>query len=220
MATLTASPLLLFLCLSLLCGASWGQETDPSPETDSAPATDQAPEIDPAPETNPASEADSAPASNPAPETDPAPETAPAPEGDTSPETNAVSETDPAPETDPDPETEVAPPRAPEITIHKIPFLPLTIPFPLPAFLIDLLTEVITLFNLESFITVQKMTRDLLTNHVSFLTSVFALFITAVLSVLAIGITTLSTGAAVAVVGRSLVTFFNAGFFEATDMLA
>merc|ERR1719509_243248 len=220
MATLTASPLLLFLCLSLLCGASWGQETDPSPETDSAPATDQAPEIDPAPETNPASEADPAPESNPAPETDPAPETAPAPEGDTSPETNAVSETDPAPETDPDPETEVAPPRAPEITIHKIPFLPLTIPFPLPAFLIDLLTEVITLFNLESFITVQKMTRDLLTNHVSFLTSVFALFITAVLSVLAIGITTLSTGAAVAVVGRSLVTFFNAGFFEATDMLA
>merc|ERR1719509_532421 len=190
MATLTASPLLLFLCLPLLCGASWGQETDPSPETDlspetdSAPATDQAPEIDTAPETNPASEAD------------------------------------PAPETNPDPETEVAPPRAPEITIHKIPFLPLTIPFPLPAFLIDLLTEVITLFNLESFITVQKMTRDLLTNHVSFLTSVFALFITAVLSVLAIGITTLSTGAAVAVVGRSLVTFFNAGFFEATDMLA
>merc|ERR1719319_1699641 len=160
MATLTASPLLLFLCLSLLCGASWGQETDPSP------ATDQAPEIDPAPETNPASEADPAPESNPAPKTDPAPETAP------------------APEIDPDPETEVAPPRAPEITIHKIPFLPLTIPFPLPAFLIDLLTEVITLFNLESFITVQKMTRDLLTNHVSFLTSVFALFITAVLSVL------------------------------------
>merc|ERR1719509_536744 len=196
MATLTASPLLLFLCLSLLCGASWGQETDPSPETN------------PSPETDPAPETDSAPATDQAPEIDPAPET------------NPASETDPAPEIDPDPETEVAPPRAPEITIHKIPFLPLTIPFPLPAFLIDLLTEVITLFNLESFITVQKMTRDLLTNHVSFLTSVFALFITAVLSVLAIGITTLSTGAAVAVVGRSLVTFFNAGFFEATDMLA
>merc|ERR1719509_539379 len=150
MATLTASPLLLFLCLSLLCGASWGQETDPSPETN------------PSPETDPAPETDSAPATDQAPEIDPAPET------------------NPAPETDPDPETEVAPPRAPEITIHKIPFLPLTIPFPLPAFLIDLLTEVITLFNLESFITVQKMTRDLLTNHVSFLTSVFALFITAV----------------------------------------
>merc|ERR1719509_734700 len=208
MATLTASPLLLFLCLSLLCGASWGQETDPSPETN------------PSPETDPAPETDSAPATDQAPEIDPAPETNPASEADPSPETNAVSETDPAPETDPDPETEVAPPRAPEITIHKIPFLPLTIPFPLPAFLIDLLTEIITLFNLESFITVQKMTRDLLTNHVSFLTSLFALFITAVLSVLAIGITTLSTGAAVAVVGRSLVTFFNAGYFEATDMLA
>merc|ERR1719319_1516998 len=147
MATRTASPLLLFLCLSLLCGASWAQETDPSPETDpppetdSAPETDPAPEIKPAPETNPASQADPAPESNAVPETDPAPET------------------DSAPETDPDPETEVAPPRAPEITIHKIPFLPLTIPFPLPAFLIDLLTEVITLFNLESFITVQKMTR-------------------------------------------------------------
>merc|ERR1719319_1764009 len=116
MATRTASPLLLFLCLSLLCGASWAQETDPSPETDPPPETDSAPETDPAPEIKPA------PETNPASEADPAPES------------------DSAPETDPDPETEVAPPRAPEITIHKIPFLPLTIPFPLPAFLIDLLT--------------------------------------------------------------------------------
>merc|ERR1712204_123478 len=43
-----------------------------------------------------------------------------------------------------------------EITIHKIPFLPLTLPFPLPTFLLDALKYLISLFKLESFLTVER----------------------------------------------------------------
>merc|ERR1712129_420350 len=43
-----------------------------------------------------------------------------------------------------------------KITIHKIPFLPLTLPFPLPTFLLDALKYLISLFKLESFLTVER----------------------------------------------------------------
>merc|ERR1712129_565959 len=53
---------------------------------------------------------------------------------------------------------EAAPEASPgtEIAIHKIPFLPLTLPFPLPTFLLDALKYLISLFKLESFLTVER----------------------------------------------------------------
>merc|ERR1712129_102387 len=74
--------------------------------------------------------------------------------------TSAQDTKDPAPETDSPPET--APETAPEaspgtgIAIHKIPFLELTLPFPLPTFLLDALKYLISLFKLESFLDVER----------------------------------------------------------------
>merc|ERR1719319_6732 len=78
--------------------------------------------------------------------------------------TSAQDTKDPAPETDSPPETapetasETTSEASPgtEITIHKIPFLPLTLPFPLPTFLLDALKYLISLFKLESFLTVER----------------------------------------------------------------
>merc|ERR1719319_1436527 len=55
-----------------------------------------------------------------------------------------------------DPATETDSPPGTEITIHEIPFLPLTLPFPLPTFLLDALKYLISLFKLESFLTVER----------------------------------------------------------------
>merc|ERR1719319_515269 len=74
--------------------------------------------------------------------------------------TSAQDTKDPAPETDSPPET--APETASEassgteIKIHKMPFLPLTLPFPLPTFLLDALKYLISLLKLESFLTVER----------------------------------------------------------------
>merc|ERR1712129_83866 len=74
--------------------------------------------------------------------------------------TSAQDTKDPATETDSPPETapEAASEASPgtKITIHKIPFLPLTLPFPLPTFLLDALKYLISLFKLESFLTVER----------------------------------------------------------------
>merc|ERR1712129_152065 len=74
--------------------------------------------------------------------------------------TSAQDTKDPATETDSPPETapETAFEASPgtEITIHKMPFLPLTLPFPLPTFLLDALKYLISLFKLESFLTVER----------------------------------------------------------------
>merc|ERR1712129_545902 len=74
--------------------------------------------------------------------------------------TSAQDTKDPATETDSPPETapETAFKASPgtKITIHKIPFLPLTLPFPLPTFLLDALKYLISLFKLESFLTVER----------------------------------------------------------------
>merc|ERR1712129_604742 len=59
-----------------------------------------------------------------------------------------------SPETAPETAFEASP--GTEITIHKIPFLPLTLPFPLPTFLLDALKYLISLFKLESFLTVER----------------------------------------------------------------
>merc|ERR1712129_559270 len=74
--------------------------------------------------------------------------------------TSAQDTKDPAPETDSPPETapETAPEASPgtEIAIHKIPFLPLTLPFTLPTFLLDALKYLISLFKLETYLTVGR----------------------------------------------------------------
>merc|ERR1712129_490341 len=62
---------------------------------------------------------------------------------------NPATETDSPPETAPETAFEASP--GTEITIHKIPFLPLTLPFPLPTFLLDALKYLISLFKLESW---------------------------------------------------------------------
>merc|ERR1712129_284098 len=59
-----------------------------------------------------------------------------------------------SPETAPETAFEASP--GTKITIHKIPFLPLTLPFPLPTFLLDALKYLISLFKLESFLTVER----------------------------------------------------------------
>merc|ERR1712204_71761 len=74
--------------------------------------------------------------------------------------TSAQDTKDPATETDSPPETapEAASEASPgtEIAIHKIPFLPLTLPFPLPTFLLDALKYLISLFKLETYLTVGR----------------------------------------------------------------
>merc|ERR1712129_221127 len=74
--------------------------------------------------------------------------------------TSAQDTKDPAPETDSPSETasETTSEASPgtEITIHNMPFLPLTLPFPLPTFLLDALKYLISLFKLESFLTVGR----------------------------------------------------------------
>merc|ERR1712129_25140 len=59
-----------------------------------------------------------------------------------------------SPETAPETAFEASP--GTKITIHEIPFLPLTLPFPLPTFLLDALKYLISLFKLESFLTVER----------------------------------------------------------------
>merc|ERR1719509_111096 len=74
--------------------------------------------------------------------------------------------------------TETDSPPGTEITIHKMPFLPLTLPFPLPTFLLDALKYLISLFKLESFLTVERtaLRNGLFAAPTTFLDAAFLFF--------------------------------------------
>merc|ERR1712129_203644 len=90
---------------------------------------------------------------------------------------------------------------------------PFTIPIPLPAFLVDLATELLTLLGVDDFLMIEAMGRDLLDSPTSFFSGLAAVLITILLAVFFKGIVTIAlplevTSAVMAVVLKGLIELF------------